>query len=1197
MRRAGGRRARGRWPIALQRLLVANRGEVAIRVLRAAAELGVPTVAVYSEDDARSLHVARADRAHALAGRGPAAYLDVEGIAGAALAAGCDAVHPGYGFLAESAALARRCADAGLVFVGPDADALDLLGDKARARVHAARCGVPILRGTPGPASLEDARAFLAALPAGGAMVIKAIAGGGGRGMRVVRAGDDVAEAYARCRSEAKAAFGHDGVYAEELLPRARHVEVQVLGDGAAVSHLWERECSLQRRHQKLVEIAPSPALAPALRARLLDAALAMARALGYRSLGTFEFLVDADPRREPGFAFLEANPRLQVEHGVSEAVTGVDLVRVQLELAAGRTLAELGLAPDAVPPARGVAVEARVLAERLGDDGAPRPAGGTLRAFEPPAGPGLRVDGCGYAGYAINPRFDPLLAKVIAHAPSGGLPDALARARRALAEFRIEGVPTNLAFLQRLLAHPDVVAGRVHTRFVEERLAELVASGAPAPRLWFEDDAPEPAAADAGGATAAAARAERAALAGARVDPVDPLAVLAYGKGLAAASTADAGARVPGARAGAGPASEARAAVPGPSPARERRVGPAGADPGADADAGAPGRFAVRAPLQGTVVSLDAAVGQGVRAGAAVAVLEAMKMEHVVRAARSGVVRAWACAPGDAVPEGHPLLWLEEAALGAAEDEGAAEVDLDAVRPDLAEVIERHAVGLDARRPGAVARRRKTGQRTARENVEDLLDPGSFVEIGALVVAAQRRRRPLQELIERTPADGLVGGLGRVNGQLFPDERARCAVASYDYTVLAGTQGQQNHRKKDRLFELAEALRLPFVIFTEGGGGRPGDSDGLGVAGLDCLAFRWFARLSGLVPLVAINSGRCFAGNAALLGCADVVIAARGSNIGMGGPAMIEGGGLGVFRPEDVGPMEVQVPNGVVDVPVEDEAEAVRVAKQYLAYFQGPLADWTCADPRRLRAAIPENRLRVYDVRAVIELLADTGSVLELRRAFGRGMVTALARIEGRPLGIVANDPMHLAGAIDADGADKAARFMQLCDAFDLPLLFLCDTPGIMVGPEAERTALVRHAARMFVVGASLTVPFFTIVLRKGYGLGAQAMAGGSFKAPLFCVAWPTAEFGGMGLEGAVKLGFRNELAAIADPAERRAAFEQMVRRMYEHGKAVNVASHFEIDDVIDPAESRRRVVEALRAVPPPAPRTGKKRPCVDAW
>jgi acetyl-CoA carboxylase carboxyltransferase component len=435
------------------------------------------------------------------------------------------------------------------------------------------------------------------------------------------------------------------------------------------------------------------------------------------------------------------------------------------------------------------------------------------------------------------------------------------------------------------------------------------------------------------------------------------------------------------------------------------------------------------------------------------------------------------------------------------------------------------------------------------------------------------------------------------VNADLFGPERARCMVLSYDYTVLAGTQGLQNHRKKDRMFELAHSLRTPVVFFTEGGGGRPGDTDGAGVAGLDCLAFSLWAGLSGLVPLVGINSGRCFAGNAALLGCCDVVIATANSNIGMGGPAMIEGGGLGVFRPEEVGPMAVQVANGVVDLAVEDEVEAVAVAKRYLAYFQGETDAGDAADPRLLRHVIPENRLRVYDVRRVVELLADTGSVLELRRGFGPGMVTALARVEGKPLGIIANNPTHKAGAIDSDGADKATRFMQLCDAFDLPILFLCDTPGIMVGPEVEKTALVRHAARMFVTAGSLEVPFFTIVLRKGYGLGAQAMAGGSFKAPIFTVSWPTGEFGGMGLEGAVKLGYRSELAALEDPAERRALYDEMVERMYTHGKAVNMSSVFEIDDVIDPVDSRRWILRALASAPAPGPRSGKKRPCIDPW
>jgi len=532
-------------------------------------------------------------------------------------------------------------------------------------------------------------------------------------------------------------------------------------------------------------------------------------------------------------------------------------------------------------------------------------------------------------------------------------------------------------------------------------------------------------------------------------------------------------------------------------------------------------------------------------------------------------------------------------------DDAGAVddEVALDHVRADLAELFVRRGLLSDAGRPDVVARRHGRGRRTARENIADLCDPGSFTEYGGFAIAAQRRRRSLEELIERTPADGLIGGTARVNGDRFADERARCAVVSYDYTVLAGTQGQQNHRKKDRLFELVERLRLPLVLFAEGGGGRPGDTDTAVITGLDTRAFALFGRLSGLVPLVGVASGFCFAGNAALLGCCDVIIATEGTSIGMGGPAMIEGGGLGTFRPEEVGPLDVQVPNGVVDLVAADDAGAVDLARRYLSYFQGTVDEWTCADQRRLRSAVPEQRLRAYDIRALLDTLADTGSVLELRRGFGAGMVTALARVEGRPVGVVANDPTHLGGAIDADGADKASRFLQLCDAHDLPVVFLCDTPGFMVGPDTERTAQVRHVSRMFVTGASLTVPFVTIVLRKGYGLGAQAMAGGSFREPLFLVAWPSGEFGGMGLEGAVRLGFRRELEAVEDPAERQALFDSMVALAYEHGKGLNVATAYEIDDVIDPAESRTRIVEALRSCPPTPARTGKKRNCIDTW
>jgi len=1116
----------------LRKLLIANRGEIAIRIAQAAAELGITTVGIHSEDDATSLHVRRVDEAIAIKGKGAAAYLDIAGVIAAAKKASCDSVHPGYGFLSENAGFAEACAEARLTFVGPTPEQLKLFGDKARARAHAEKCKVPVLPGTAGVIDLAGAIAFFRKHAKSG-IALKAIAGGGGRGMRLIGQEGEIADAFARATAEAKSAFGNGDLYAERLVGHARHIEVQIVGDGkGGIAALGERECTLQRRSQKIVELAPSPNLKPALRKKIVDAAVTMAKAVKYRSLGTFEFLVD-----EAAFFFIEANPRLQVEHTVTEEVWGVDLVKAQLLLACGTSLAKAGL-EGAAP--RGHAIQLRINMETMTADGSAKPGGGTLTVFEPPSGPGVRVDTYGYAGYRTNPNFDSLLAKVIVHSPSADFADALSRAERALAAFRLEGAPSNIAFLRALLAHADFRADKVHTRFIDAHAKKLIAEAAKLQSgLYFQTAAQ---------ATTGARQA------GARVDAVDPLAVLAFGK-------------------------------------TTTQAAPEAADDAPE------GTVAVPAPMQGTIVSIAVKEGDAVAAGQPLLIMDAMKMQHEIRSPARGYVRRIAVEAGETIYEGHALLFVEEADVevkGAAVEE---KIDLDHIRPDLGEYFERRALTLDDKRPDAQARRRKTNQRTARQNLDDLVDPGSFVEWGGFAIASQRTRRTIEDLIEKTPADGLITGIGRVNGSLFGPERSRVAVAHYDYTVLAGTQGKTNHQKKDRLFEIVEEQRIPLVFFTEGGGGRPGDVDVQSVAGLNTMAFHIFGRLSGVSPLVGINSGRCFAGNAALLGCCDVVIATKNSSIGMGGPAMIEGGNLGVFAPEEVGPMSVQVPNGTVDIAVEDEAEAVAVAKKYLSYFQGALPEWRAADQRLLRRAIPENRLRIYDVRDVIATLCDEGSVLEVRRAFGPGMVTALARIEGKPFGIVANNPVHLAGAIDSDGSDKAARFLQLCDAFDLPVLFLCDTPGMMVGPEVEKTALVRHCSRLFVTGANLSVPFGTIVLRKAYGLGAQAMAGGSFHAGTFAISWPTGEFGGMGLEGAVKLGYRKELEAIADPAERRAAFDKMVAAAYARGKALSTATYFEVDEVIDPADSRRWIATALLDAKPRPRNEHKKRPNIDTW
>ena len=1128
-------------------LLIANRGEIAVRIARAAADLGIRSVAVHSEDDGASLHTRVADAAHELSGAGAAAYLDEAAIVQAALENGCDAIHPGYGFLAERAGFARRCADAGLLFVGPKAEHLALFGDKGRARAAAAAADVPVPKGVNRAVSLEEAQDFYATLD-GGAMIVKAVAGGGGRGTRVVTDAAEVAPAYQRCQSEAKAAFGAPDVYVEAFLPRARHVEVQVLGDvHGNVTHLGERECSVQRRHQKVVEVAPAPNLDDALRNAIIAAAVRFAAAQGYANLGTFEFLVDVSGAASQPFVFIETNARLQVEHTVTEEVTGVDIVQAQIRLAAGATLAELGLDDPVATRPRGYAVQARVNMETIGEDGTVRPSSGTLSAYEPPGGPGVRTDGFGYAGYRTSTAFDSLLAKVIAHSPANAFSAAVGRASQALSEFRLEGVPVNTQFLRNVLQHEDFAAGRVHTRWVDERLVELAAAPAGLRQRFFAARTPEASDGAAG-------------YAGARVDASDPLALF------------DHDARVK-AEQGAETAVEAQQ-IPGPE-----------------------GTFGVSSPIQGTIVSIDVAPGDEVQAGQQLAVVEAMKMEHVIAADRDGIARQVTMGEGDVVREGYPIVFIEEAEVAGKVGARAEETDPDFIRPDLAQAYERHAYLLDENRPEAVAKRTARGYRMPRENIAQLMDPGSFKEYWPLVVARQHRRYDMETLRKNTPADGLIAGIGTVNGQLFGEEAARAMLVHYDYTVLAGTQGGRNHYKQDRMFELASRFRIPVILFGEGGGGRPGDDRvGPGVA-FDTHTFTQFSKLSGLVPLVSVINGRTFAGNTALVACCDVIIATERTTVAMGGPAMIEGGGLGIYTPEEVGPMSFQVPNGVVDVLAKDEEDAVGLAKKYLSYFQGRVADWEAPDQRRLRHVVPENRLRLYDMREIVRTIADVGSVLEIREKFGVGVITAFIRVEGRPMGVIANNPHHLAGAIDSDGADKGARFIQLCDAFDIPVLSLMDCPGMMVGPDVERTALVRHCVRMFNAGANLTTPLFGVVVRKAYGLGVQAMCGASALVGFFTVAWPTAEFAGMNIEGSVKLGYRKELAAIESPEARREEFERRVATAYEGAKAINAGVGGGLDDVIDPADTRSWIASSLKRLPPKAPRTEKKYPFVDTW
>jgi acetyl-CoA carboxylase carboxyltransferase component len=512
-----------------------------------------------------------------------------------------------------------------------------------------------------------------------------------------------------------------------------------------------------------------------------------------------------------------------------------------------------------------------------------------------------------------------------------------------------------------------------------------------------------------------------------------------------------------------------------------------------------------------------------------------------------------------------------------------------------LSDVQHRISKTLDTVRVKAAAKRHAKGYRTARENLADLVDADSFIEYGQLAVAAQRSRRDYEDLQTSTAADGVITGTATINRDQFGEDKSMAVVVVYDYAVLAGTQGHFHHRKLDRIFEKALELKLPVVIYTEGGGGRPGDTDVKTMgAGLCLNSWYTYCRLSGLAPRISINNGYCFAGNAVFFGCADITIATKTSWIGMAGPAMIEGGGLGECKPTDIGPTEVQEKNGVVDIVVEDEAEGTAIAKKLLGYFQGPIKDWSCGDQTALRDIVPENRRRAYPVRKVINTLADEDSFIELRRAYGPAMVTGFLRLEGKPLGLIANDCYYWGGAVDATAAEKAARFVQLCDAFELPILSLTDTPGFMVGPESETQSAVRRMSSLFVNASNVEVPVVAIFLRKGYGLGAMAMTAGSFYVPVYSAAWPTGEFGGMGLEGAVRLGFKKELEAIEDEAEREAKYEELVAASYERGKATEAATRLEIDAVIDPADTRQVILKALASAQKVKP---KRRVIIDTW
>ena len=1058
------------------KILIANRGEIAIRLMRAVRELGAEAVAIYPADDRDSLHVQCADVAVQLPGEGVAAYLDAPSIVAAALRSGCAAVHPGYGFLSENSDFAHRCLEAGLVFVGPTPETLRMMGDKAQARAFAIAHDVPVMPGTTGATSLEEARAFAAHH---GAVMVKALAGGGGRGMRAVTDSNDLAEAYERCRSEARAAFGNDAVYVERLALRPRHIEIQIIGDGTNVQHLGERDCSVQRRHQKLIEVAPSPSLGEALRRRILGAALRLAGALNYRGLGTFEFLVNGDE-----FFFMEANPRLQVEHTVTEEVTGVDLVAAHLRIAAGSSLSDIGLSE---PPAlRGFSIQARVNLESLGTDGMPRPSAGTIRSFALPSGPGVRVDTYGYAGYRVSPRYDSLIAKVIARADH--FATAAQRCAAALAEFDIGGIATNLDLTHAIVTDPDFMAGRFDTSYIATHLERLLAHQRP--------------------------------------------------------QLATRGTAMPGDEAAA------------PKSAPEGMLG-------------------VSAPMSGVVVSVAVAPGDTVQAGAPIAVLEAMKMEHLIHAPQALTIDAVLAQVGGIVEQGD-LLAYGAPALAVADSPATATRSAEAEdwSADVAEIERRRELAYAMGGTEKVARQRREGKLTARERIDAIADPDSFHEIGTLTgFASYDEDGRAKEVL---PAN-FVGGTARIAGR-------KIALGVDDFTRRGGSGDAAIHAKQIFLERYARQMRLPIVRLLDGQSGG-GSVKMARDAGFTYIPVNpgWDAIVDtlSLVPVAAAALGPTVGLGAARFVMSHLAVLVEGiGQVFTAGPPVVLGGTGETLSKEELGGADVHRSNGTAERLVPDEAAAFAVIRGFLSYLPSsvfelpPVQASTDRVERReesLLSAIPRNKRRPYAIGPIFDAIFDAGSVFPYAE-YGDSTVTALARLDGHPVGVIAGDPMKGA-AMSVQGAQAIGRLVDLCETFHLPLVSLSDQAGVNIGSVAERQATIRAGARAIAAVYQARVPQAEIIMRRVYGVGGAGIVNRHRANRSW--AWPSGDWGSLPARGGIEAAFRAEIEASAD---REGTIARIAAQLDALASPFRTAEHFGVQDLIDPRDTRALLCDWVR-------------------
>lgn len=1056
-------------------VLIANRGEIAIRIIRGIHEIGGKAIAVHPADDADSLHVRTADEAVQLPGVGTAAYLDIDAVVGAALSGGAQAIHPGYGFLSENAAFARRCSEAGIVFIGPTPETLDLFGDKARARDYAIECDVPVLPGTSEATSLTDAETFA---DRHGAVMIKALAGGGGRGMRAVVETADLRDAYAEASAEALHSFGKGEVYVEKLLTAPQHIEVQILGDGTgAVVALGERDCSIQRRHQKLVEVAPSPWLSAPLRKSLVEAATSLAEGISYAGLGTFEFLVEGDE-----FWFMEANPRVQVEHTVTEEVTGIDLIAAHLAVAGGATLADLGLTE--APSPRGVAIQVRVNAETLGPDGAPVPSAGVLRRFEMPSGPGVRVDTYGYQGYRTNPRYDSLLAKVIAH--GADLSRACARAEGALEELEIDGVATNADLLHGIVSSQRFRTIQWDTGFIAANIEQLITHTRPSAATPEETDH-------------AKAR-----------DHLD---------------------------------------VP-------------------------PDALTITASMPGIVLSVKVADGTVVGAGHPVAVIEAMKMEVVLRSETTMRIDTVLTRVGDLIDAGTILAYGRptDAEVAAIDPEDSSEDDNWA--NELAEIERRRQAAQEMGGPDKVARQHANGKLDARQRISALADTGSFSEIGALTGFTPRADRSDEP--EFTPTN-FVTGTAMIDGR-------KVVLGVDDFTLRAGSGDAAIHEKQIFSERYANEMRLPVVRLLDGASGG-GSVKMITEAGFTYVPVNpgWDAVIDNMsvVPVVSASLGPTVGLGAARMVMSHLAILVEGlGQMFTAGPPIVLGGTGEDLTKEELGGAQIHRHNGAIERIVPDEVAAFAVIRQFLSYlprsvFELPPVTSTPdpADRREelLLGAVPRNPRHAYDVTSILEAVFDAQSVFRYAE-YGGGTVTALARLDGHPVGVIAADPEQGA-TMSTEGALAVTRLVDLCETFHLPIVSLTDQAGMTIGSAAEKDATIRHGARAITAVYQAQVPQAELIIRRVFGVGGAGIINRHRASRSW--AWPSGAWGSLPSRGGIEAAFRSQIEQAEDPARE---LERLTEEVEAVSSPLRTAERFGVQDIIDPRESRPLLCDWVR-------------------